>query len=140
MVSAPNSQVRPYRDMMPAMLIMRRMVECLSLDFEALNPVSLLLCLWRMRTKTMMINTAKLKRIMTRMGARKAAKKAVVLLMKQLWRAGTKTTLKFTEVVSVCLDLQASTVVLRLKDDIIRIDSHWNDHWKNWRHCRKGIH
>ena len=70
--------------MIPAILIMRRMVDCLSLVLEVLRPVILFLCLWRTSTVMMMINTVQLKRMTTIIGARNAAKKAAVLLMKQL--------------------------------------------------------
>lgn len=83
-VSAPNSQVRPYRDMMPIMLIISRIVECLSFCFLA--PTSLVFRLCRTRTATTMMKTTELNKMMARIGAKKAAKNTTVLLMKQLWK------------------------------------------------------
>lgn len=83
-VSAPNSQVRPYRDMMPIMLIISLIVECLSFCFLA--PTRLLFRLCRMRTATTMKKTTELNKMMIRIGAKKAVKNTVVLLMKQLWK------------------------------------------------------
>ena len=83
-VSAPKSQVRPYMDMMPMILMINRSVVPRSFFFLA--PPRSVLYLCRIRTTTTVMKMTELKRITARIGARKAAKKAVVLLMKQLWK------------------------------------------------------
>ena len=83
-VSAPKSQVRPYMDMIPIILMINRSVVLRSFCFLA--PPRLVLYLCRISTTTTVMKMTELKRITARIGARKAAKKAAVLLMKQLWK------------------------------------------------------
>ena len=89
-VRAPNTHDSPKSDMIPAMLTMSRMVEPLSLDLFILMSPNLLLHLWRINTPITMTNTTELKKMMAKIGARKAAKNVAVFPMKHLFNESEK--------------------------------------------------
>ena len=84
-VRAPNTHDSPKSAMIPPILIIRRMVEALSLDLFFLMSPNLLLRLWRINTTITITNTTELKKMMAKIGARKAAKNVAVLPMKHLF-------------------------------------------------------
>lgn len=80
-VSAANSQERPNKNMMPARLIIRRMM-VFPFRVSFLRAMALRVCLTKM-TMTMMYTT-ELNRTMVKIGTKKVVKNAIGFLRKQL--------------------------------------------------------